>query len=281
MKINSFSNITSLLTNGYLLLNYPVALYDAVYKASRSWDAFCELPEEIKRAIGYSNGAAGVGCEIKKGEGAAADFKINFDIALIGESWLRERIVAINNPIVTEFVNDALALVAAVTPTIAHFAEESERAFGLKGFGHEVKDNPDTFFIRFIQYVANPKIGDEICVPHVDQSGFTLHLRESEPGFQILSAAGKWIDIPITCGQTVIIPSMQMQLRSEGMLKATCHRVIAKSHVGEKPYRTSAVLFGQLAHTPKYDKARYGRLQEMAPGFNYDMPFSDFEKMFK
>jgi hypothetical protein len=36
----------------------------------------------------------------------------------------------------------------------------------------------------------------------------------------------------------------------------------------------------KLKNTPKYDKASHGRLQEKAPGFNYEMLQAEFEKLF-
>jgi isopenicillin N synthase-like dioxygenase len=114
----------------------------------------------------------------------------------------------------------------------------------------------------------------------VDQSGFTLHLFESAPGLQCLTFKNKWIDMPVSSGETAIIPSMQLQFRSLGKLKALCHRVIATRETAQSG-RFSAVCFVQLKNTPKYDKEMHGRLQEKIPGFNYKMSPDDFKKFFK
>jgi isopenicillin N synthase-like dioxygenase len=109
----------------------------------------------------------------------------------------------------------------------------------------------------------------------------TLHLFESAPGFQALTLDSKqWIDVSFPPGETVVIPSTQMQLRSEGKLTALCHRVVATeetAHTG----RFSAVCFVQFSKTPKYDKDKHGRLQEKDPGFNYGMPLEEFARLFK
>lgn len=123
-------------------------------------------------------------------------------------------------------------------------------------------------------------VGDETASAHVDQSAFTFHLYESDPGLQGLTFdEKKWIDIPVSAGETVIFPAMQMQLRSKGEIRALCHRVIA-TECTAKHGRYSAVCFVQLKRTAKYDKDRCGRLQERKPGFNYDMPNAEFSKLF-
>lgn len=86
--------------------------------------------------------------------------------------------------------------------------------------------------------------------------------------------------MPVSEGETVIIPSMQMQLRSQGEIRALCHRVIATPETSVAG-RYSAVCFVQLKNTPKYDKDTHGRLQEKVPGFNYELPRDEFLKLFK
>jgi isopenicillin N synthase-like dioxygenase len=86
--------------------------------------------------------------------------------------------------------------------------------------------------------------------------------------------------MPVSEGETVIIPDMQMQLRSNGELRALCHRVVATPETA-KNGRYSAVCFVQFVRTKKYDKDKGGRLQEKEPGFNYKMPPGEFEMMFK
>ncbi len=84
----------------------------------------------------------------------------------------------------------------------------------------------------------------------------------------------------VASGETAIIPSMQMQLRSKGELRALTHRVIANPETAVNG-RYSAVCFVQFKKTPKYDKDTHGRLQEKSPGFNYGLSHDDFSKLFK
>jgi isopenicillin N synthase-like dioxygenase len=155
-----------------------------------------------------------------------------------------------------------------------------EEVYGLQGLYDEVANGESVFFVRFIHYFGDREVGEEIATAHPDQSGFTPHLFESAPGLQRLTYDGRWVDMPVIEGGMVIIPAMQLQLRSEGTLRALCHRVVAVSETMDVG-RYSAVCFVQLPRTPKYDKATQGRLQEKEPGFNYQMSYEEFSKLFK
>jgi len=267
-------------TDGFIQIPYPNDLREAVINTIESWKRFCELPVDSKKGLPYSNQNSGVGYELKDGIGNKADRKENFDITITGKSWLEQNIVQINDPIALEFIQNATALIELVKPIIINFAKQLEEEFHLEGFRKEVEESVGSFFIRFIHYSGDREIGDETATAHVDQSGFTLHLFENAPGLQCLTYDNKWINMPVSDGETVIIPSMQLQLRSEGDLTALCHRVIATPETSENG-RYSSVCFVQLSKTPKYDKEKNGRLQEKLPGFNYDMDPEEFEKYFK
>ncbi len=274
------TQIFDLKEKGFVNMFYPKDLRSAVNKTIVSWQKFYSLPTDVKKGLPYSNNGAGVGYELKEGVGNKADKKENFDVTLSSKKWLKDNINKIKNPIALEFVEDASALVSIMKPIIIEFAKQAEEAFGLEGFVEEGKNSEDAFFVRFIHYFGDRKVGEETATAHADQSGFTLHLFESAPGLQCLTFDNKWIDMPVSEGKTVIIPSMQMQLRSEGELKALCHRVIANPETA-KNGRYSAVCFVQLKNTLKYDKDRHGRLQEKPAGFNYDLSKEEFAKLFK
>lgn len=271
---------SELKTKGFVALAYPSDLRTAVEKTVTSWKKFCALPDEVKKGLPYSNNADGVGYELKEGVGMKVDRKENFDVTIAGEDWLRKNIEAIQNPVALEFVQNATALVGIMKPTILEFARQTEAEFGLEGFAKEIEESEGGYFTRFIHYFGDREVGEETATAHADQSGFTLHLFESAEGLQCLTYDGEWINMPVSKGETVIIPSMQMQLRSKGELRALCHRVIATPQTAEDG-RYSAVCFVQFKNTPKYDKDKGGRLQEKAPGFNYGMSHEDFSKLFK
>ncbi len=274
------TNIKNLQTQGFVVLTYPQDLRIAVDRTVKSWKKFCALPVEVKKGLPYSNSADGVGYELKEGVGNKADRKENLDVALGGKDWLEKHAGSIKNPVALEFIQNAIGLVGILKPTVLNFAQQSEDAFGLRDFVREVDKSENAFFVRFIHYFGDRKVGEETASAHTDQSGFTLHLFESDPGLQCLEYEGDWIDMPVSEGETVIIPSMQMQLRSEGKLRALCHRVIANEKTATDG-RYSGVCFVQQMDTPKYDKDKHGRLQEKTPGFNYGMIHNKFIKFFK
>lgn len=276
-KINHIENLA---TAGFVSMKYPPELRVAVEKAVASWQEFCALPTEVKCSLPYSNNADGVGYELKDGSGNKADRKENFDITTSSKRWLTENASKVQNAVALHFIEDASALVALTKPLIVDFAQQAEQAFALADFAKEVEESEDAYFIRFIHYFGDRKVGEETASAHADQSGFTPHLYESAAGLQCLTHEKQWIDMPVSADETVIIPSMQMQLRSDGKLKATCHRVVATTQTA-KEGRYSAVSFVQLKKTPKYDKERCGRLQEKTPGFNYEMPPEEFAGLFQ
>ncbi|HYC83059.1 MAG TPA: 2OG-Fe(II) oxygenase family protein [Candidatus Paceibacterota bacterium] len=264
---------------GFLSLGYPADLREAVNKTVASWRVFCSLPTAAKQNLPYADDTRGIGYELKDGIGIGIDRKESFDVTLAGQDWLKKNAELID-PIALVFVQDALSLVSKVKPLVLDFAWQAEKAFSMDGFTEEVEQSELCYFIRFIHYFGDREMGEEIAVPHADQSGFTLHLFESAPGLQCLTFDGRWIDMPVSEGETVIIPAMQLQLRSGGKLKALCHRVIATPEPASGG-RYSAVCFIQLKETPKYDKARWGRLQRKVSGFNYEMTLGDFAALFK
>ena len=265
---------------GFVNMQYPSELRQAVLGAVSSWKDFTRLSDDVKKNFHYSNNSDGVGYEFKEGTGLKGDRKENFDATVGNRSWLDSEATKLNVREVRAFVDDALTLVKAVKPSIVQFADLVEKQFDMPGFSREVSESEHAFFVRFIHYFPGGTAGKEIGRAHVDQSCFTFHLFESDPGLQCLTYAGEWMDMPVSEGETVIIPAMQMQLRSEGKLTALAHRVIATEHTA-KEGRYSAVCFIQLPKLPKYDKEKYGRLQEKEPGFNYGMSLSQFSEMFK
>ncbi len=275
------TNIKDLKKTGQFRLAYPRTLREAVLSAAKSWEAFTKLSPKIKQSLPYSNGGAGVGYELKNGAVISADHKENFDITIQGYQWLIDNYKNISNSKALRFIEDSTALVYLIKPIAMDFARRVEAEFGLEGFAKEVEESESRYFIRFIHYFSDCPPGTETAQAHVDQSGFTLHLFESDLGLQYLPyIKRKWADMPVSKGDTVIIPAMQMQLRSKGELRALAHRVVSTEKTA-KTGRYSAVCFIQLKNTPKYDKDRCGRLQEKEPGFNYSMPHQEFATMFK
>jgi isopenicillin N synthase-like dioxygenase len=267
-------------TKGLVQVSCPVDLREAVVRAVESWKVFCSLPENARRQFPYNSSAGmGVGYELKQTSGANLDVKEDFHFALGSEGWITGIAEEMKNPVVSRFVDDARSLAHAMEPLVLDFAQDLERRFALEGLAQEVADSEGSWFVRFLHYFGNRREGDEIATPHADKSGFTLHLYESDPGLQYLDFKKNWQEMPVSAAETAIIPGMRLQYRSRGQLKAMFHRVVATKETAVRG-RFSAVCFVHLNHTPAYDKQKSGRLQEFQPGFNYEMPFEEFSKLF-
>jgi isopenicillin N synthase-like dioxygenase len=221
-----------------------------------------------------------VGYERKEDAKATFDLKEDFHLTLASRDWLMETARTCDEPTILRFVTDAESLIDVMQSTIKDFARSIEREFKLEAFGKDISDNAGQWFIRFLHYFGERTVGEEIAASHVDKSAFTLHLYESHPGLQRLTYEGEWKDMPVSDGETAVIPGMRLQYRSHNQIKATCHRVVATETTAEEG-RFSAVCFIHPKNTPAYDKESAGRLQEFRPGFNYTISWEEFSKLFK
>ncbi len=279
--MNYSDDVRDFAKKGHVAVPYPAELKRAVLDTIDSWRAFCLLPAGLKSTFPYSNGGAGVGYESKTGSGPKGDVKENFDLSPGDAGWLYDNAKQFERAAVGRFIEDALRVAGELKPTVFDFAKRIEAEYGISGFEEEVRKSADRFFIRFIRYPAGQTAGTESATAHVDQSGFTFHLFESDAGLQYLPYEDRnWSGMPVSDGHSVVIPAMQLQLRSESKLRALAHRVVVNEDTAIWG-RFSAVCFVQLADTAKYDKEKHGRLQEKLAGFNYDMPHEEFSKLFK
>jgi isopenicillin N synthase-like dioxygenase len=274
------TSIKDLASKGLVSVQYPPELRASVEKAVAAWEAFCKLPEEIRTQFPYNNAEdMGVGYELKKTPGANLDLKEDFHFATGSREWIEETATSLGNEEIMHFVHEAGKLVDLIEPLILDFAGRVEKEFDLKDFRDEVADSKSIWFVRFLHYLGGRQEGEEIATAHADKDGFTPHLYESDPGLQYLDFQKRWQEMPVSPGETVVLPGMRLQYRSQNRLKAIYHRVVATEKTAAQG-RFSVVCFVHPKRTPAYNKKKAGRLQEFQPGFNYDMPFEEFSKLF-
>jgi hypothetical protein len=181
------TKLSTLQAEGYVNIPYPRRLRAAVEAAVASWERFCGLPEAIRKRVPYSSQGNGVGYELKDGKGASADRKANFDYTSGGSAEIAAIAGDLKIPELSAFVEDLERLHALIAPEIIVFASDIEREFGLDGFAERILASRQLYFLRFIHYPAGRQQGDEIAVPHPDNSCFTFHLYESDGGLERLS----------------------------------------------------------------------------------------------
>jgi isopenicillin N synthase-like dioxygenase len=274
------TSYSDLRNKGHVTVSYPNGIEKSLFRAVKAWNEFCALPENVRLQFPYDKGnGMGVGYELKKTPGTSRDLKEDFHFTLGKREWLANAAQQSSQLVSSELVGAAASLLSDLGPFIESFAYSLENEFVLNGLRQEVVDSQGIWFLRFLHYFGDRHPGEEIATSHADKSGFTLHLYESDPGLQMLDFQKKWTDIDLSKNETVIIPGMRLQYRSQNTLKATYHRVIATKETAREG-RFAIVCFIHLSKTPEYNKEKAGRLQEFPPGFNYDMPFSEFSKLF-
>lgn len=274
----TLTDIHPLRNKGFLRLDYPEVLRKSVEDAVNSWKNFCALPQPQKDAFTFIEDSRGdgAGYELKAEKESKKDLKENFHITLHQYSRLSQ----IANNQTLSFLHNAKILIDTMEPLILEFAKHIENVYDVEGFVNEVMQSKSYWILRYLHYFGEQNTGDEIAAPHADKGGFTLHLYESDEGLQYYCMHQQsWKPMQINKKQTVIIPAVQLQLKTKGVLKALYHRVIATerpSHQG----RFSMVCFIPLQKTPMYNKKVYGNMQCHEVGFNYGLSHEIFEKLF-
>lgn len=264
--------ITSLKSEGVAMMPYSLEMQAVVEQAAEAWQEFCQLPlvEKMQLAQAESN----IGYEHKDGNGPQADRKENFDVTTAG---FPEQV---SSEYGHDFITHAMRISRAMSHLAVDFAEQVKAEYGTTGLAELTKDSTDLIFTRFIHYFGDRQSGEEIASSHCDQSGYTFHLYETAGGCQRLDYDTRsWIDMPVEPGRMAAFPAMQLQLVSNGELRALAHRVIATDETKEIG-RFAVVCFVKLKNAPQYDKDTHGRLQEFEPGFNYDLSKDDFSRLF-
>ncbi|MEO6536729.1 MAG: 2OG-Fe(II) oxygenase family protein [Candidatus Paceibacterota bacterium] len=274
-------SVEELRDKGKVYTTYPAELREAVARAMEAWQAFCVLPEDIKMQFPYEvdKWVSGNGYELKKESGDTLDQKENFHLRLRARDELLTRASAIGNPEITEFVEAGLVLPELIAPLLADFAQSMEEEFGMTGFAEDVAYATPSLLLRFLHYFGDQEPGKEIASPHVDKGGFTLHLYESDKGVEQLTFDGNWTPVPVSHEQTVIFPALGLQYRLKSDVKAMCHKVVATEESAQNG-RFSAVCFVDFRGNVPWNKEKFGRQQDLPPGFNYTMPWEEFKTRF-
>lgn len=272
------SSFNELKNQSLVSIEYPNNLRSSVEKAVHSWIDFCKLPNEEKLSFTFleDNHSDGSGYELKEEKASKKDLKENFHVTLFQYSRLAE----IANKRTFAFLNDAKNLLDHMEPLILEFSKMVEDECKIEGFVEEVKASKPHWILRYLHYFGDQPEGAEIAAPHVDKGGFTLHLYESDEGLEHYCLVDlEWKPMPVAKDQTVIIPAIQLQLKSEGQLKALYHRVVATDKTS-KTGRFSMVCFVPLQRTPMYNKKNYGSLQIHDVAFNYKISHNQLLKLF-
>ncbi|KAL0931316.1 2OG-Fe(II) oxygenase [Colletotrichum truncatum] len=93
----------------------------------------------------------------------------------------------------------------------------------------------DQHRLKLVHYPALPEseVGSQGVGPHKDSSGWWTFLLQASPphikGLQALNKNGEWIDVPVLPGSFVVNIGQAFEVVTNGVCKATTHRVLSGS----------------------------------------------------
>lgn len=268
-------DVSRLDTEGFVPLLYPEHTARHMRYALKSWQRFCELSAADKARFSTPDRHHDFGYMFRGEDGQATERKEIFHVRAKDYMALWTIAQSVRNSDAMGFIQAVYSQIEAVTPLVSAFADAVEERYGLKGFGDDMLSAKDTWVFRYLRYPAGSTM---LAHPHVDRGGLTLHLGETAPGGEYCSHVEKtWQHWPVGDDQTIIFPGMVLQHRSQGRLKALWHQVTPMSSVED---RYAMVLFVDFKHTHRYSD-QSGRLAEKPVGFNWDLPWSEFDELFE
>lgn len=261
-------------THGYVDFEYPRHLSDAVHRAIRSWKTFCDLPSEEKCRMSGGDRVRDFGYMRRRDNGPRADDKELFHVSESVLSDLNKKARGLRGGEGLYFIDAVDDLIEKSASLVSEFARRIEEQYGLLGLQKEVLSGKDHWTFRYLRYLPS---GEVLANPHADRGGFTLHLYENFSGGEYLDFDGHWREWPIGNGRTIIFPSMALQHRSRGALKALWHRVSSSAQSTRSRY--AMVAFIDFEKSKRFDDAKY-RIQDFDPGFNYNLSHRELERYF-
>lgn len=266
--------VHSLETTGFVSVEYPRPLRAAMQEALASWQKFCTLPVEQKRLLSGGDRIKDFGYMRREDAGPTADEKELFHALRANYPALLPKAKQVGDSRATNFIEAVDVLIEQMSPAVRAFARAVEKHYSLAGFEHEVMASQDQWTFRYLRY---PKAKPILANPHGDRGGFTFHLGETEGGGEYYGFDHQWRPWPVSEEETIIFPSMGLQYRSQGRLKALWHRVVPVDAPTTERYAMVTFVDFKMSH--RFNDAQY-RMQDFAPGFNYDTPFERFQELF-
>lgn len=148
----------------------------------------------------------------------------------------------------TEIMNyyqNASALAAELLDWIEKYSPADVAQHYSEPLSNMIKDTPNTL-LRVLHYP--PMTGDEEpgairAAAHEDINLITILPAANEPGLQVKTKAGEWLDVPSDFGNLIINIGDMLQEASQGYFPSTSHRVINPTGKGSTKSRISLPLF--------------------------------------
>ncbi|KAI1206496.1 putative hyoscyamine 6-dioxygenase [Annulohypoxylon truncatum] len=222
----------------------PSAVVDELVNAL---PALFELEDEVKKSVALENsphflGYSGVGSE---NTGGKTDRREQFEFATeLTAIWqpglpLYERLRGPN-----QWPEGHPKLRAVVEAYIQELTRLGERFLDLVAQALSLPSGTfqpflsDQHRLKLVHYPAlpidDPTISQQGVGPHKDSSGWWTFLLQASPpevkGLQVLNKAGAWVDVPVVPGTFVVNIGQAFEVVTNGVCKATTHRVLSGPH---------------------------------------------------
>ncbi|UDF34942.1 UNVERIFIED_ORG: hypothetical protein LHJ69_20640 [Shinella sp. XGS7] len=97
--------------------------------------------------------------------------------------------------------------------------------------------------LRYPPLTGQEPAGSLRAAPHGDINLLTILPAANEPGLQVLSKDGQWLDVPSDFGMLIINIGDMLQEASQGYYPSTQHRVVNPTGEGARKSRVSLPLF--------------------------------------
>ena len=251
----------------YAKVFYPPELTEAL-RLVGFWRDFCGLPQESKMAFAYPNHQVGVKDpgykERERAKGREDKWYFHYtgqNDEMLAAYQLAERVN--QDPLLRSFFQFIKEVYAHAQGLALDIARQMDAV--VPGLEQEITAGKNEMVLRLLYYRPLQPQDMSLADPHIDRSGFTLHLYESHPGLELLDWQGNWQPAPMGAGHTIVFGAWQLQQKSNQSLPATWHRVRRLPGVNDVTPRISLVFFVPFVQTPSYPKD--DRFQSLVPGY--------------
>ncbi|WP_086933021.1 isopenicillin N synthase family dioxygenase [Agarilytica rhodophyticola] len=259
--------VTSLRETGFgVLENHPIeqSLLESIYT---NWQTFFNGEEKFdyvfdkEKFDGYFPMDVS---ETAKGS-KHRDIKEFYHVYLNGRvpQQLREEIF--------EYYNKTSAFAAKLLSWIEEFSPKDVAQNYSQPLSEMIRDTDKTL-LRVLHYppvTGTEEVGAVRAAAHEDINLITILPAANQPGLQVKTKEGEWMDVPCNFGNLIINIGDMLQEASSGYFPSTSHRVINPAGANSKESRISLPLFlhprGDVVLSERYTADTYlsERLQEL------------------
>ncbi len=233
--------VESLYNTGFaVLINHPLqqSLVESIYT---NWQSFFNSDEKYDFAFDIENQDGYFSPDISE----TAKGHSKKDIKEFYHIYPHGRIPKNLKNEILDYYEAASSLAAELLDWVEEFSPNDIAKHYTEALSNMIKDTPNTL-LRVLHYP--PMTGEEEpgairAAAHEDINLLTILPAANEPGLQVMSKEGNWLDVPADFGNLIINIGDMLQEASQGYFPSTTHRVINPDGKGNNKSRISLPLF--------------------------------------